>query len=73
LLSRDEPWLAEFLSELLSFPGRHDDQVDALSQGLALEPRSMEGTTGSAKDDWTGRLNRHPGETIRDRICKQLI
>jgi predicted phage terminase large subunit-like protein len=29
------PWLEEFVSELLSFPGRHDDQVDALAQGLA--------------------------------------
>jgi hypothetical protein len=29
------PWLDEFVSELLSFPGRHDDQVDALTQGLA--------------------------------------
>jgi hypothetical protein len=38
-----------------------------------LEPRGMEGTAGTAKDNWTGRLNRHPGETIRDRICKQLI
>jgi terminase large subunit-like protein len=28
-------WLEEFTSELLAFPGRHDDQVDALTQGLA--------------------------------------
>jgi predicted phage terminase large subunit-like protein len=35
LLPRDASWLEEFVSELLSFPGRHDDQVDALSQGLA--------------------------------------
>ncbi len=28
-------WLAEFLMELLSFPnGRHDDQVDSVSQFL---------------------------------------
>jgi hypothetical protein len=27
--------LEEFVAELLSFPGRHDDQVDALTQGLA--------------------------------------
>jgi predicted phage terminase large subunit-like protein len=32
-LPRDAPWLAEFESELLGFPGaRHDDQVDTLSQ-----------------------------------------
>jgi predicted phage terminase large subunit-like protein len=35
LLPKDAPWLEEFVSELLSFPGRHDDQVDALAQGLA--------------------------------------
>jgi predicted phage terminase large subunit-like protein len=28
-------WLEEFIAELLAFPGRHDDQVDALTQGLA--------------------------------------
>jgi predicted phage terminase large subunit-like protein len=28
-------WLEEFTAELLAFPGRHDDQVDALVQGLA--------------------------------------
>jgi predicted phage terminase large subunit-like protein len=28
-------WLEDFFAELLAFPGRHDDQVDALAQGLA--------------------------------------
>ena len=28
-------WLEEFVAELLAFPGGHDDQVDALTQGLA--------------------------------------
>src|SRR4029077_15001897 len=28
-------WLEECIAELLAFPGRHDDQVDALTQGLA--------------------------------------
>ena len=35
LLPKEAPWLEDFVSELLSFPGRHDDQVDALAQGLA--------------------------------------
>ena len=35
LLPKDAPWLDAFQAELLSFPGRHDDQVDALTQGLA--------------------------------------
>jgi predicted phage terminase large subunit-like protein len=34
-LPRTAPWLAEFLNELLAFPnGRHDDQVDSVSQFL---------------------------------------
>jgi len=32
---RHAAWLEEFIAELLAFPGRHDDQVDALTQGLA--------------------------------------
>jgi predicted phage terminase large subunit-like protein len=35
LLPKDAPWREAFVAELLSFPGRHDDQVDALAQGLA--------------------------------------
>jgi hypothetical protein len=32
---KDAPWLADFLTELLSFPaGLHDDQVDSVSQFL---------------------------------------
>lgn len=35
LLPVEAPWLADFKAELLAFPsGRHDDQVDALSQLL---------------------------------------
>src|SRR5262245_6987424 len=34
-LPRRATWLEEFTAELLAFPGRHDDQVDALTQGLA--------------------------------------
>jgi predicted phage terminase large subunit-like protein len=34
-LPRRAGWLEEFVAELLAFPGRHDDQVDALGQGLA--------------------------------------
>ena len=35
VLPRDAPWLDVFLTELLAFPnGRHDDQVDSVSQFL---------------------------------------
>jgi predicted phage terminase large subunit-like protein len=43
LLPKDAPWLEEFVSELLSFPGRHDDQVDALAQGLAWRREAWKG------------------------------
>ena len=32
--------LEEFVAELLAFPGGHDDQVDALTQGLAWGRRN---------------------------------
>jgi len=35
-------WLEDFTAELLAFPGRHDDQVDALTQALAWK-RSRRG------------------------------
>jgi predicted phage terminase large subunit-like protein len=31
------PWLEDLENELLAFPGRHDDQVDALIQGMAWQ------------------------------------
>ena len=33
-------WLEEFVAELLAFPGGHDDQVDALTQGMAWGRRN---------------------------------
>jgi len=36
ILPKDAPWLGAFEAEVLSFPGgRHDDQVDSLTQYLA--------------------------------------
>jgi predicted phage terminase large subunit-like protein len=43
LLPKDAPWLEAFVAELLSFPGRHDDQVDALAQGLAWRREAWKG------------------------------
>jgi predicted phage terminase large subunit-like protein len=31
------PWLEHFENKLLAVPGRHDDQVDALIQGIAWQ------------------------------------
>ena len=44
-LPKEAPWLADFESELFSFPGgRYDDQIDSVSQALAYE---------ISKDFWT--------------------
>jgi predicted phage terminase large subunit-like protein len=39
-------WVEDFTAELLAFPGRHDDQVDALTQGLAW-----------GRQDWANRAS----------------
>src|SRR5260370_7408384 len=39
-LPKEAPWLEEFVAELLSFPGRHYDQLDALPPGLASRPEA---------------------------------
>ena len=41
-------WLEEFVAELLAFPGGHDDQVDALTQGLAWGRQA--GVVGSQQE-----------------------
>ncbi len=41
LFPRHAAWREDFVAELLAFPGRHDDQVDALTQGLAWGRESM--------------------------------
>jgi len=72
LLPKDAPWRDAFVSELLSFRGRHDDQVDALSQGSRLGTRGLEGAAHSAKDDRTRRLNRYPHRKSNGEVCKPL-
>jgi predicted phage terminase large subunit-like protein len=55
----DAPWLADFESELFAFPnGRHDDQVDSVSQALAHE------ISGYNLD---GFARRDPGFTFGER------
>ena len=45
LLPEDAPWLGDLLDELLAFPkGRHDDQVDSVSQFLNWASRRQHST-----------------------------
>jgi predicted phage terminase large subunit-like protein len=55
----EAPWLGDLENELFAFPnGRHDDQVDALIQALAYEPRAVPWTDASLKglENFTHRL-----------------
>ena len=41
LFPKEEPWLRDLEEELFAFPsGRHDDQVDSISQVLSYKPLS---------------------------------
>jgi predicted phage terminase large subunit-like protein len=49
ILPKSAPWLDDFLAELLAFPGgKHDDQVDALSQFLNWRTETEQRTVFSA-------------------------
>jgi predicted phage terminase large subunit-like protein len=50
-----QPWLEDLKAELLAFPnGRHDDQVDSISQALQwLEERRFERPTYGRRYDYT--------------------
>src|SRR5260370_24263785 len=48
-LPKEAPWLEDFVHELLSFPGRHDDQVHALAQGLAWRRETWKGPLGQRR------------------------
>jgi phage terminase large subunit-like protein len=46
LLKKNAPWLEELRAEMLPFPnGKHDDQVDALSQLMTVGRRSAHSET----------------------------
>jgi phage terminase large subunit-like protein len=55
-LPKEAPWLADFEAEIFAFPnGRHDDQVDALSQALGHKSRSL--WTKASLDGYSNFLN----------------
>jgi predicted phage terminase large subunit-like protein len=72
-LPQRAPWLEEFVAELLAFPSRHDDQVDALTQGLAWGSPSgskRQPSSQSKQDVVIQMLQRKSGVTIEDIIAK---
>jgi predicted phage terminase large subunit-like protein len=64
-LPRSAPWLSEFRKEYLAFPaGRHDDQIDALSQFLIWQSQKE---SSIFECDW-GRTDvgaPHPDDILR--------
>jgi predicted phage terminase large subunit-like protein len=47
----EAPWLADLEAELFAFPnGRHDNQVDSISQALSYKNRSI--WTQTSLDDY---------------------
>ena len=72
VLPKAAPWLDEFLMEYLAFPGgRHDDQIDALSQFLIWRTEAEtippliwdigDGDDGGGDDDDSGNGGGTPG------------
>jgi predicted phage terminase large subunit-like protein len=57
-LPKDAPWLDELRSEVLAFPyGRHDDQVDALSQLMTWDQERRVRTHGIYPLRWAPRTH----------------
>lgn len=54
LLPKDAPWLDDFRCEVLAFPkGKHDDQIDALSQLMTWDLERRKRTYGSYHVRWS--------------------
>ena len=63
-LPKDAPWLHEFKVEVMAFPnGKHDDQIDSLSQFLVGLATGNGGAANSirARKLWTGHWVRSAG------------
>lgn len=55
VLPNEAPWLDAFVNELRAFPGRHDDQADALSQFLEFA-MIRRASLHKERDPVTGRV-----------------
>jgi hypothetical protein len=61
---REAPWLSGLEAELFSFPnGRHDDQVDSISQALAHE---------LPQDEWTAKHIENFGKFVNGLVMDQF-
>ena len=64
----EAPWLADFEAELFAFPnGRHDDQVDSISQALGYKSRSL--WTHASLDGYGKFMNALAQDAIFGRLA----
>ena len=65
---KEAPWLADLEAELFAFPsGRHDDQVDSISQALAHKSRSL--WTKASLDGHSNLMNALYQDAIFGRLA----
>jgi predicted phage terminase large subunit-like protein len=67
-LPKEARWLADFEAEVFAFPnGRHDDQVDALSQALGHKSRSH--WTNASLDGYSNLMNALHQDAVFARLA----
>ena len=67
-LPYEAPWLADFEAELFAFPnGRHDDQVDSISQALGHKSRSL--WTDASLEGYGNLMNALAQDAIFGRLA----
>ena len=65
---KEAPWLADLEAELFAFPsGRHDDQVDSISQALGYKSRSF--WTKASLEGYSNFLNALSQDAIFGRLA----
>jgi hypothetical protein len=66
--AKQAPWLADLELELFAFPhGRHDDQVDSISQALGYKPPT--GWTAESLDGYGRFVNALYQDAIFGRLA----
>ena len=65
---KEAPWLADLEAELFAFPsGRHDDQVDSISQALGY--KSPSSWTNASLDGYSNLVNGLYQDAIFGRLA----
>jgi predicted phage terminase large subunit-like protein len=74
ILPKSAPWLDDFLAELLAFPGgKHDDQIDALSQFLNWRTEAEQASHFEADWGFSGGPVQYPLSQLAAPSPEQLL